>query len=268
MFDTRPTTHQVLKAPFGYPGGKQRFAEKIASHLPNRRMYVEPFGGAASVLLAKPPSELEVVNDKYGGVIDFYRCLQDPKMVDALAETLDLLPTGKEMFLYCQEMWCTSTDPVKRAAFWFYMATQSFGGIQRNWGRILKPARPLARKIHDRFTDFWKIHQRIKDVQFDNCDWHDCLLSYDSSETVFYMDPPYLDCYKGTYKNELSPAEHLRLLECIFKLDGFVAISGYTCKAYEVFPWDERHTWESRVSVNGDDESVRDYGQEVLWIKY
>ena len=44
-----------MKPPFPYYGGKTRVAEEIASILPAHRHYVEPFFGAGSVLLAKPP---------------------------------------------------------------------------------------------------------------------------------------------------------------------------------------------------------------------
>ena len=51
-----------MKPPFPYYGGKTRVAEEIASILPAHRHYVEPFFGAGSVLLAKPPIVMETVN--------------------------------------------------------------------------------------------------------------------------------------------------------------------------------------------------------------
>ena len=56
--------HPALK----YFGSKWRIAPWIIKNLPQHRLYCEPFGGAAAVLLRKPPSEKEVYNDLDGNL--------------------------------------------------------------------------------------------------------------------------------------------------------------------------------------------------------
>jgi hypothetical protein len=66
-----------MMPPIGYYGAKTRLAERIAALLPAHGHYVEPFAGSLAVLLAKPPSHMETVNDLDGDLMTFWRVLRD-----------------------------------------------------------------------------------------------------------------------------------------------------------------------------------------------
>src|SRR4030067_3484497 len=77
-----------------YHGGKFRLAPWNLSHFPTHNHYVEVFGGGASVLLCKPPSEIETYNDIDHAVVTFFRVLRERP--DALIRVLELTPWSRE----------------------------------------------------------------------------------------------------------------------------------------------------------------------------
>jgi DNA adenine methylase len=81
-----------------YHGGKWLLAPWIISHFGSHRVYVEPFGGAASVLMRKKHSPVEVYNDLWGTVVNVFRILRDPVQAAELARLLYLLRSpGKSL---------------------------------------------------------------------------------------------------------------------------------------------------------------------------
>ncbi len=67
----------VLRPPVKWHGGKYYLAKRIVSLFPPHRIYLEAFGGAASVLLNKPPVEVEAYNDLDLKITRLFRVLQN-----------------------------------------------------------------------------------------------------------------------------------------------------------------------------------------------
>ena len=67
-------------------GGKRALARRIAASLPPHTCYAEPFSGGASVFFAKPPSTVEVLNDKHLGLVNLFRVVQ--RHPETLAEDI------------------------------------------------------------------------------------------------------------------------------------------------------------------------------------
>ena len=66
-----------IRAPFPWFGGKgnPRIKNAVLNALPPHTKYIEPFGGGASILMAKPPCEVETYNDVNRGVVSFFRVI-------------------------------------------------------------------------------------------------------------------------------------------------------------------------------------------------
>ena len=275
---SEPEKERILRAPFGYPGGKSRSIANILPLLPIRHTYVEPFGGSAAVLLARPKCRLEVYNDRYGGVTSFYRCIREKDKLDRLYDRLALTVHSREEWCWCKETWKNVEDDVERAARWYYMTIYSFSSLGRNFGRATKGG-TLAGRIQTKIKDFPLIHERFMRVQVENLDYYNLMKDYDSRETVFYCDPPYVDAFRGTFKHEMGISEHKKFLDLVFHMKGFVAVSGYSNPLYDNQDWDSKHSWESYVSASprafceGNHKIKRDcvdkrvHSEEVLWIK-
>src|SRR5690348_4443644 len=67
----------AIRPPLKWYGGKNYLADWIVSHFPDHRIYLEPFGGGASVLLNKSPVDVETYNDLDLRLTRFFRVLRD-----------------------------------------------------------------------------------------------------------------------------------------------------------------------------------------------
>ena len=269
----------VVKAPFGYPGGKSRSVPHLMKHLPYTGRYVEVFGGSGVTLLNRHAEKFEVYNDRFGGVVDFYKCVKDPVLVDSLIEYLDYTVKSREMFLDYQGLMVTSKDPVERAACWYYMIQHSFSTLGRNFGRDLKRT---DNKINSHFPLFKQTHNRLRNVLIENLDWAICLKDFDDHDTVFYCDPPYMNTTVSgnLYEHAMTQKDHIDLCEMIHHTKGYVALSGYENEIYMTYPWDDIQMWDVHISMtslaftdtngheNLQDRITRGSRTERLYIKY
>ena len=118
-----------LRPALRYHGGKWRLAPWIIAHFPPHRVYVEPFGGAASVLLRKPRSYAEVYNELSGDVVNLFRVLRDAALSARLLEQIALTPYARDEFESTYE---DRADPVDRARALIVRSMMSFGSNGHN----------------------------------------------------------------------------------------------------------------------------------------
>lgn len=276
-----PSRETIAKAPFGYPGGKSRSVKSIIEHIPQTGKYVEVFGGSGVILLNMPKQKFEVYNDRYGGVVDFYKCMVDKSKMDAVIDFLMHTFYSRETFIDFKETWCNSSDIVERAAKWYYMNQNSFGCMKRNFGRDLAN-NTNNRAASDIRTKFVLIHNRMRHTMIENLDWRVCMKDFDSHDAVFYLDPPYMmsTTSGAMYEYDMPEKDHRELCETIFNTKGFVALSGYDNEMYSKYPWDDIKTWEVHVSITPlaftegnhfegkQDQMGRGNREECLYIKY
>ena len=76
-----------------YFGGKFRLSDWVISHFPPHEVYVEPYGGAANILLGKEQAFLEVYNDLSQDVVNFFQVLRDRP--NELIRAIELTPYSR-----------------------------------------------------------------------------------------------------------------------------------------------------------------------------
>ncbi len=244
-----------------YTGGKWRLASWVIKHLPSHRCYVEPFMGGASVLLRKPRSIVEVLNDKSDLVVTFFRVLRDRG--DELRQILELTPFALQEYRAC-DPFEPGLDDIERARRFFVNSWEGYAGTSgacRNRGWRRTPDRNVVGNFAVGIDGLQMITERLRHVAIDCLDYGEILERYDRPDTCFFADPPYvLSTRKRHYRSDAygaldwSDEDHVELLSRLQDVEGAVVLSGYGSQLYE----DTLSGWET-LSYHT--------GKERLWIK-
>lgn len=170
-------------------GGKRRLADRLLSLFPQHSCYVEPFAGAAAVFFAKAPSEVEVLNDVNGELVNLYRVVQHH--LEEFVRQFKWALSSRTVFRWLQMQPTEPLTDIQRAARFYYLQVSAFGAKVhgQSWGTAATtpPGLNLLR-IEEQLS---AAHLRLSQVYIENLHWRACVERYDRAGTLFYMDPPY-----------------------------------------------------------------------------
>lgn len=218
---TKQVNNPVRRAVLRYFGGKWAIAPWVLAHLPPHRIYVEPFGGAASVLLRKQRSEIEVYNDLDGEIVSLFRVLQDPVTCAGLVRRLRRTPYARAEF---ERAFDPTDDPVIRAQRTIVRAYQSFhhGSVFDCKKRSFADARHRTGTGKGKAGEWVTyprglvaVRQRLQGVVIECRDALAVIKAQDTPQTLFFVDPPYLPATRSDtgYRHELTTQRHAELLQ-------------------------------------------------------
>jgi DNA adenine methylase len=228
-----------------YHGGKYKIAPWIVAHLPPHRVYVEPFGGAASVLLRKPRSYGEVYNDRDDMVVSFFRVLRDPAAASELARRVTLTPYARSEFAWSYLEPLDAIDQAHRLVMRSFMGFGSASMTRTHrTGFRSNSNRSGTTPAHDWVN--WPEHvavftERLRGVVIENRLACEVMAQNDTVHTLHYVDPPYVhstrsmqsSSSKHCYRHEMDDSDHAALLAQLQTLVGMVVVSGYSCRIYD-----------------------------------
>ena len=262
-----------LRPAFKIHGGKHYLANWIIEQFPpNYRelVYVEPYCGAANVLLSKDPSREEYLNDLDPGVISILRTLRDrcPDYVShlkrieykkenfekALAKTTftnDLDFAINEFIL--RRM---SRDGLKKAFAWSDRKRGGQPGDVNAWQTILSQLHLIA--------------ERLNHILIFNSLALNVINAFNEPDVLIYCDPTYLPdtrVSKDAYEFEMNLDDHLELAEELNTFKGKVVLSGYPSNLYSRL-YSNWQCVKKQIANHSSQQKKKQVKTECLWKNY
>ena len=251
------------RAPFGYFGGKSKLAKQIIKLLPKHRCYVEPYCGAAWVLLKKPPSEVEILNDLSGELVNFWRTVQNHP--EEFLRCLDFSIVSRRIFEEEKQREVRGLTEIQRAVRFYYIQKLSFGA-RRDYPSFSVSVSSPPRMNHGRLRkDIQRLHDRIRRAYIEDLPALKVIERYDRTDTFFYIDPPYWG--RRGYEYLMAPSDYDDLRDILRDIKGKFILSLNDCfevrtlfADFQIEPIDAIYS----VSQGQGNSRSRSKGAEVL----
>lgn len=255
-----------MKALMKYPGSKWSLADWIISLMPPHHSYLEPFAGSLAVLLNKPRSPIETVNDLDGNVVNLFKWIRDDP--ERLAHAVYWTPYARQV--YDEAYQATPADSLQQAVR-FYVRLNQGQGYRTNGGRVGWKNDVQGREKAYAVIDWCNLPdkiiqaaERLRGVQIECQPAVELIKRFNSPKVLVYADPPYvLSTRHGKrYRCEMDDEAHVELAETLKAHPGPVILSGYDNEIYNSM----LQGWHKiSRTVRGQNAKER---IEVLWLNY
>lgn len=254
-----------LKSPIQYFGAKQQLAEKLIDLMPEHSGYIEPFAGSLSVLLAKTPSKIEIVNDLDERLMTFWRVLRDRPM--ELLRVAELTPHSRAELDRAAAL--DGADDLELARQVWVLLTQGRSRTMKRTGWRFYADPNGTSAAFSTYMDAYRSRllpacERIRDVSLECRPALDVIAQYGAfADNLLYVDPPYVHASRrgARYSHEMTDADHRDLAEALSACEASVLLSGYASELYDELydGWHQVH-----LSARSDNALQRDV-TEVVW---
>ena len=179
-----------MNSPIKYYGGKSYMSDIIISHFPkDYSVYIEGFGGGASVLFAKERDKLEIYNDLGKNVYSLFKVLSDKELFEQMKEKLDLTYYSAEIRKeFIEDLKRNDLSLVDRAYKYFYVNRSSFNGVG-GFSTTLLVRRNMSKSVSDYLSaidGLSEVHNRLSSVIIENRNIFDLIEKYDDKDVFFY----------------------------------------------------------------------------------
>lgn len=254
-----------MKAVLKYPGAKNRLANWIVDHIPEHKVYCEPFFGSGAVFFNKKACYNEIVNDLDNDVYNFFKILRDNS--EQLVNAIALTPYSRIEYMNCYTA-KSHYDDIEKARMFAVKCWQGFGcgNLHKNgFRRGIGGKSPNPAKAWNELPETLLLAvERLKNAQIERMDAVKLIRNLYGRDTFIYADPPYLQSTrkKYLYNHEMDDEQHIHLLKALTDSDCKIMISGYDNELYEKYLKD----WNKATKNTTAECSVR--RTETIWMNY
>lgn len=207
--------------PLSYIGGKRTLAKRVIALFPKHTTYVEAFAGGAQVFFHKEPAKVEVLNDKDGEIVNFFRVCQ--LHYEELLRYFRFWVIGRKPFELLRATDPATLTDIQRAARYLYLLKSSFASLIRHPNYHWHVVQPPGFNLERLSELIEKTHKRLERVQLECLPYEEILKRYDRPTTLFYLDPPYWG--RKLYRYNLEPKDFETLAEHLAKIHGKFILS-------------------------------------------
>lgn len=259
---------------FGWYGGKFSHLDFLAPLIPDDAThFCDVYGGSAAVLMNVGPFPVETYNDVDSELVNFFQTLrnQGPKLIKAIG----LTPFSREELARACEP-AAGLTKLERARRFYVRARQTRTGLAQTssegrWAHCVLTSRAGMAGAVSRWLGsvegLAEIAQRLQRVQIENAPAVEVIRRYDTDDTVFYLDPPYVHSVRGdasAYGFEMTDDEHAELSGVLHAVRGRAVLSGYRTDLYD----DLYADWRREDAPERVCHSVRQPRQESAWMNF
>ena len=245
-----------IKVPFIRIGGKTRLASKIIETFPKHSVFVDVFGGAGHIILRKPKLGcLNVYNDVDEEMYNLFKILQHKEKSKRLLQYLKVIPYSRQFFNELRDGVYNIEDDedIQRAFKYICIMKLSFGGDYMNrtptFACVKTCYKIKSKNIYRRVV---ACLPELRSICIEKLNYDKVITRYDSDNTLFYCDPPYIDREK--YYKGYTYDDHKKLAELLNGVKGKVCISYYDDPSiYELYPKDK---WNYHYLVGYIDSTI------------
>lgn len=209
-------------------GGKHGKEERYMELMPKHKIYADCNFGSGAVTFYKSvmdPSKITIINDKNDELINYMLVLRDRP--EELFKACNALPYSES--LYEKYKWePIPADNLERAIRFFYKMRLTFsgGGHKYRNGLGLSKTQDKAQTYQSAVNLIPKMAEIIKTWNILCRDFEEIINFYDTPETFFFLDPPYVG-YENIYAGGFQPEDHKRLRKSLNSIKGKAMVCYY-----------------------------------------